>query len=154
VAHGAAAVIGTETSVTDRYATRVFAQLYTNLAQAHIPDVVGGLSQARREVQQDLAAATDPRDQAVAGLDVWAVVTVLAGSGSTVVFDTRTRTTPKLGTVEPARRRIKGLTARDPGEFVGRRTEQRASAAVVYRRHAWGGVARDRRGRRPPWPRR
>src|SRR5262249_59499167 len=40
LAHGAAAVIGTETAVTDRYATRGFARVYTELAHAAAPDLL------------------------------------------------------------------------------------------------------------------
>jgi tetratricopeptide (TPR) repeat protein len=123
VAHGAAAVVATETSVTDRYATQVFARLYADLAQAARPDVIAALAQARRVVQDDLATSTDPRDRAVSGLDEWGVVTVLAG-GPTVVFDPAT-TPPSTAQVQPATRSIAGLIARDPGEFVGRRAEQR-----------------------------
>jgi hypothetical protein len=42
-ARGAAAVIATETSITDRYATRLLARIYGALAQASDPDVVGAL---------------------------------------------------------------------------------------------------------------
>lgn len=123
VAHGAAAVVATETSVTDRYATQVLARLYADLAQAARPDVVAALAQARRVVQDDLATSTDPRDRAVSGLDEWGVVTVLAG-GPTVLFDPAA-TPPTAPEVQPATRSIGGLIARDPGEFVGRRAEQR-----------------------------
>src|SRR5262249_25682521 len=53
VGHGAAAVIGTEAAVTDRYATRLFARVYSELAQSPDPDVVAALAQARRAVQTE-----------------------------------------------------------------------------------------------------
>ncbi|MBK6872786.1 MAG: tetratricopeptide repeat protein [Kineosporiaceae bacterium] len=125
-AHGAAAVIGTETSVTDRYATRVFAQVYRELAHAAVPDLVAALAQARRVVQDQLASSADPRDQAVSGVDERGVVSVLAGAGALRVFDAAAAVAPfTLGAAEPAGREVAGLLARDPGDFVGRRPEQR-----------------------------
>ena len=59
---GAAAVIATETSVTDTYATRLLARVYGALAQASDPDVVAALAQARRQVQAELETSPDPRD--------------------------------------------------------------------------------------------
>ena len=128
VARGASAVVGAETSVTDRYATRVYSRAYAELAQAPAPDVLAAVAQARRVVQDQLAAAGDPRDQAVSGLDEWATVTVLA-AGPTLVFDPAT-CSPTVRP-EPATRSIAGLTARDPGEFVGRRVEQRDLPALL-----------------------
>ena len=52
--HGAAAVIATETSVTDIYATRLLARVYAALAAQHDPDVITALAEARREVQAEL----------------------------------------------------------------------------------------------------
>ena len=80
---GATAVIATETSITDTYATRLLARVYGTLAQAGDPDVVAALSQARRQVQTDLEASPDPRDRLLAGLGEWTAVTVLAASGPT-----------------------------------------------------------------------
>src|SRR5262249_58111642 len=82
LAHGAATVIGTETAVTDRYATRVFARVYTELARAAAPDVVAALAQARRALHEEVAGSVNPRDKAIAGLEEWASVTVLAPAGS------------------------------------------------------------------------
>lgn len=133
LARGAAAVIGTETSVTDRYATRVFARVYNELTHAPTPDVVAAVAQARRAVQGELVTATNPRDQAIAGLDEWGILTVLSAAGSTIVYDPRT--TPvgaaASGPAQPAGRSFAGLLARDPGEFVGRRIEQRSLPAVL-----------------------
>jgi tetratricopeptide (TPR) repeat protein len=125
VAHGAVAVVGTETSVTDRYATRVFAQVYTELAHAHAPDVVAAVGQARRRVQGQLATAADPRDRAVAGLQEWATVTALSGAPDAVVLDPEAPRWVAWGAGERGARQIRGLLARDPGVFVGRRAEQR-----------------------------
>lgn len=125
-AHGAAAVIGAETSVTDRYATQVFAQVYRELAHAAVPDLVAALAQARRAVHDQLASSSDPRDQAVSGFDEWAVVSVVTSAGALRVFDAAAPVAPfTLGAAEPAGREIAGLLARDPGDFVGRRPEQR-----------------------------
>jgi CHAT domain-containing protein len=59
---GVAAVIATETSITDTYATRLLARVYGTLAQASNPDAVSALSQARRQVQAELEASPDERD--------------------------------------------------------------------------------------------
>ena len=56
--HGASAVIGTETSVTDIYATRLLARMYGALARSHAPDAVAALAAARREVQTELETST------------------------------------------------------------------------------------------------
>ena len=79
-ARGAAAVIGTETSVTDIYATRLFARLYGTLAASRTPDVIAALADARREVQRELEASPDRRDNQLGRLGEWAVVTVLAAA--------------------------------------------------------------------------
>jgi CHAT domain/Trypsin-like peptidase domain len=154
VAAGAPVVIGTETSVTDRYATRVFAAVYAELARSPHPDPVAALSRARRVTQDLFAASTDPRDQAVSGLDEWAVVTVLASAPATVLFDpAKVRVAaPVLGGVAPAFRRVGPLVGLEPGLFVGRRVEQRmlpraltgldpASAAGVVV-HGIGGIGK------------
>ncbi|MGP0023217.1 MAG: CHAT domain-containing protein, partial [Streptosporangiaceae bacterium] len=119
---GAAAVIATETSITDTYATRLMARLYGTLAQSGSPDVVAALADARREVQAELAASSDKRDTELATLGEWAAVTVLAASGSVTVVDPD-RTRPAVR--QPARPRIAGLAGRDDWYFVGRRREQR-----------------------------
>ena len=84
---GASAVIGTETAVTDVYATRVFARIYEELAQAEVPEVITAVAQARRTVQQQLTDSPDLRDQQLARLGEWAVLTVLAAAGSVTVID-------------------------------------------------------------------
>jgi tetratricopeptide (TPR) repeat protein len=125
LAHGAAAVVGTETSITDRYATRVFARLYGELTQN--PDVVAAAARARQVVQGELAGSPDPRDQVVGGLDEWAVLTIHAPTPTVRVLDPGVAAgpVPQLA----GRRTFAGLLARDPGEFVGRRTEQRTLPA-------------------------
>ena len=84
---GAAAVIATETSITDTYATRLLARVYGALAQASDPDVVAALADARRQVQAELETSPDRRDTELAGLGEWAAVTVLAAAGSVPVLD-------------------------------------------------------------------
>ena len=121
-ARGAVAVIATETSITDTYATRLLARVYGTLAQASDPDVVGALSEARRQVQAELETSPDKRDNELAGLGEWAAVTVLAASGSVPVLDPG-RTAPAVA--QPSRPRIAGLAAREDWYFVGRRREQR-----------------------------
>ena len=119
---GAAAVIATETSITDTYATKLLARLYGTLTGASDPDVVGALAQARRQVQAELKTSPSRRDAALAGLGEWVAVTVLAATGSGPVLDP--------GHIAPAvpqsfRPLIAGLAGREDWYFVGRRPEQR-----------------------------
>ena len=118
---GACAVIGTETSVTDVYATRLFARLYGRLAQSASPDVIAALADARREVQRELETSTNRRDQELAALGEWAIVTVLAAAPEVAVLDAD-HTRP--GVPSPDTPSIEGLAARGPWYFVGRRAEQ------------------------------
>ena len=119
---GAAAVIATETSITDSYATRLLARVYGALAQASEPDVVSALAEARRQVQTELQTSPDARENKLAGLGEWAAVTVLAAAGSVPVLDPG-RTAPR--TRQPSRPTIAGLAGREDWYFVGRRREQR-----------------------------
>jgi hypothetical protein len=119
---GAAAVIATETSITDTYATRLLARVYGTLARAGDPDIVAALSDARREVQAELETSPDARDNQLAGLGESAAVTVLAAAGSVPVLDPEHTAWAAPG---PARPRIAGLPGREDWYFVGRRSEQR-----------------------------
>ena len=118
---GASVVIATETSVSDRYATRVFSRVYGHLAGASTPDPLTAVADARREVQRELAASHLVKDKELACFDEWATLAVLAPHGSLRLFDP--------ATTEPIRARpapsVGSLLARAPGEFVGRRPEQR-----------------------------
>ena len=96
LARGAAAVIGTETAVTDVYATRVFARIYAALAAADTPDVITAVADARRIVQRELSESADDRDRQLAQLGEWAVLTVLGATGTARLID------PTLLAVEPA----------------------------------------------------
>jgi tetratricopeptide (TPR) repeat protein len=121
-AHGAAAVIATETSITDTYATRLLARLYGTLARSGDADVVSALSAARRDVQAELETSPDPRDNQLAALGEWAAVTVLAADGSLPVLDPHQAA---AAVSQPSRPQIAGLAGRDDWYFVGRRPEQR-----------------------------
>ena len=120
---GAAAVIATETSITDTYATRLLARVYGALARSREADVVAALSAARRDVQAELETSPDPRDHELAKLEEWAAVTVLAATGSVPVLDPG-RTVPTVP--QPSRPQIAGLARREDWYFVGRRGEQRS----------------------------
>jgi CHAT domain/Trypsin-like peptidase domain len=121
-ARGATAVIATETSVTDTYATRLLARVYGALARTRDPDIIAALAEARREVQAELETSPDARDNELAGLGEWAAVTVLAGSGSVPVLDMEHAHRAVPG---PSRPRIAGLAGREDWYLVGRRREQR-----------------------------
>ena len=123
---GAAAVIATETSITDIYATRLLAQVYGALAAARDPDIIVALAEARREVQAGLQTSPGPREALLAGLGEWVAVTVLAGAGSVpVLAPARTVGAPGL-----SRPRIAG--AGRAGGLVFRRAA--AGAAPLARR--------------------
>lgn len=110
IERGASVVIGTRRSVTDRYATSLFARVYQELAQDREPDVVGAVARARRVVQRQLPKCEE-----------WSAVTVLAGAGAIRVFDPAVVEEVPV----PSRRLAAGLLPRDVGDFVGRRREQR-----------------------------
>ncbi len=126
IARGARAVIGTETAVTDVYATRVFARVYAELTDTDTADIVAAVAQARRVVQQQLSGSPDRRDQHLAALGEWAVLTVLTAAGTVGVLDPAAPPTiPARGSTSAGTGLAGGLLARDTGEFVGRRRAQR-----------------------------
>lgn len=75
IENGVTSVVGTQTSVTDRFSTLFFAQLYGHLA-ASSPDVARATADARRAVQARLSGAAEPRERRIALLDEWAIVTL------------------------------------------------------------------------------
>lgn len=122
--HGASAVVATETSVTDRYATALFSRVYQELAQNPVPDIVSAVCEVRRLVQRQLVGSERPRDAQLAGLDEWATVTILSGTPKNVVFD------PLTHEAVPRRTQfvLPNSGARNIGDFVGRRHEKRELA--------------------------
>jgi tetratricopeptide (TPR) repeat protein len=142
---GVGAIVATQTSVTDVYATRLFARVYAELAGSRSPDVVAAVARARRTVQQELAGDSQPVAQLVAGMDEWSVVSVLAAAPSVTVVDSdappvaRVESVPDLGE----------LLARPVGQFVGRRHAQRtlpqqlaAEAVSGALLHGIGGIGK------------
>ncbi|MEV0154263.1 CHAT domain-containing protein [Micromonospora sp. NPDC050686] len=119
LASGAAAVIATQTAITDIYATRAFARIYDLLASTADADAVAAVTEARTAVQRELARVDD-RDHRLAELDEWAVLSLSAGSGSVPLLDP---TSPQLDSSPPEARA--GVLRRETGEVVGRRWEQR-----------------------------
>ncbi|MGI5241594.1 tetratricopeptide repeat protein [Dactylosporangium sp. CA-139066] len=127
-AHGACAVIGTQTSVTDRYATLLFARVYAELAGSPGADVVQAVADARRMVQQELLSASSPVSRRLAGMDEWGVVTLQASAGAVPVVDDGL---PAVA-VPAARPAAWGpVEARPVGQFVGRRALQRRLPSVL-----------------------
>ena len=122
-ARGAAAVIGTETSVTDLYATRLFARLYGALAASRAPDVIAALAGARREVQRELEASPDRRDNELGGAGRMGGRDGPGWVSRRAPSWTRMRTRADVRAPEPPR--IAGLAGRGEWYFVGRRAEQR-----------------------------
>ena len=143
---GAAAVIATETSITDLYATRVFARIYGRLAESAKPEVAAAVSDARRLVQGELTASGNPLEQRVATLDEWATLTVLCAQPALELIDP---TAQSPAPHPPQRAAVPGLILRPIGEFVGRRREQRSwprellnsgTAGLVL--HGIGGIGK------------
>ena len=122
IGRGASAVIASETSLTDIYATRVFARIYGRLADARTPDAVGAACDARRLVQRELSSASDERDRQLGELNEWAALSVVATSGSIPILDPDTTVQPPP---PPPSLAIGPVAARAIGDFVGRRREQR-----------------------------
>jgi len=143
---GASVVIASETSVTDRYATRVLARIYERLAESSEPDVVAAVCDARRTVQAELDTSPDERDRVLGSMGEWAVLSVLAPEGSVPIFD------PSVtAALPPAAQRVTigAITARAVGDFVGRRGEQRRWPADLLAEqrsgmvmHGIGGVGK------------
>ncbi|MEU4424117.1 tetratricopeptide repeat protein [Actinoplanes sp. NPDC024001] len=120
-AAGASAVIGIQTSVTDRYATKLFARLYAELASRPGVNLINAVADARRMVQRELAGSNRPIESLLAALDEWSVVTVLAAQPEVIVVDAATRNRMPPPCPVP----VGGILARPAGQFVGRRSEQR-----------------------------
>ncbi|WSG47466.1 tetratricopeptide repeat protein [Dactylosporangium sp. NBC_01737] len=144
LARGAGVVIATETSISDVYATRVFARVYGRLAADPAADVVAAVADARAAVQVELERSADDRDRRLAGFQEWSTVSVYAPSGSVPVIDPDAPPAPVSG-----RRIGTGILRREVGEVVGRRREQREwPAALLSGRtagiviHGLGGVGK------------
>ncbi|MCX4094474.1 tetratricopeptide repeat protein [Nocardia sp. alder85J] len=131
LAHGASVVIATETTVTDRYATALFARVYQDLAHQPVPDVVAAVTAARRTIHRQWSTSPSPRDTLLAGLDEWSVVTVLAAQPTVTVYDPAVRDTAGNPAPAVAGPVVSGLVQRDTGDFVGRRRELRTLPAVL-----------------------
>jgi len=124
VSSGAPAVIGTETSVSDRYATLVFARVYAELAKAtEQPDPATALAAARRQVLRACENSERSRDRHEQVLSGWSVVTIQAASSREVLFDP-TAARPSRNDSSPVVSEVGDLPALSPGSFVGRRREQ------------------------------
>ena len=123
VSSGAPAVIGMETSVSDRYATLVFARVYAELAKATNPDPATALAAARREILQACENSERSRDRGEQVLSGWSVVTVHAALSRETLFDPTTVRPSRNGS-SPVVPEVGDLPALRPGSFVGRRREQ------------------------------
>ncbi|MFI5914033.1 CHAT domain-containing protein [Dactylosporangium sp. NPDC051541] len=127
-ARGVCAVIGTQTSVSDRYATLLFAKVYAELAASPDPDVVRAVGNARRLVQEELAVGGDRLTQTLAGMDEWGVVTVSANAPHVKIIDHRQTRIPAPTVRGTQWGQVAGRPA---GQFVGRRALQRDLPAVL-----------------------
>ncbi|MCX4094506.1 tetratricopeptide repeat protein [Nocardia sp. alder85J] len=128
--HGASVVIATETTVTDRYATSLFARVYQDLANQPVPDVVAAVTTARRTIHRQWSASPNPRDHLLAGLDEWSVVTVLTARPTVTVYDPAMPDTGDRHALSAAKT-VPGLVQRETGDFVGRRRELRTLPDVL-----------------------
>ncbi|ROO59052.1 CHAT domain-containing protein [Micromonospora sp. Llam0] len=114
---GVPAVVATQGTLSDRFSTHFFAQVYAELAKASHPDLVAAIAVARRSVQETLQAATNPVDRVVAGLDEWSVVSLLCGEPVVAPLSEGASTTAPGS-------RVYG-TDQTNDRFVGRRWELR-----------------------------
>ena len=123
VSSGAPAVIGTETSVSDRYATLVFARVYAELAKTAEPDPATALAAARREVLRACESSERSRDRHEQVLSGWSVVTIQAASSRETLFDPEA---VRSGQRAPSKAipMLGKIPALKVGSFVGRRREQ------------------------------
>ena len=124
VSSGAPAVIGTETSVSDRYATLVFARVYAELTKAtEQPDPATALAAARRQVLQACESSERSRDRHEQVLSGWSVVTIQAASSREALFDPEA---VRSGQRAPSKAipMLGKIPALKVGSFVGRRREQ------------------------------
>ncbi|WP_155946801.1 tetratricopeptide repeat protein [Mycobacterium sp. URHD0025] len=114
--NGVPAVVATETSVTDTYATAFFSTLYRELARSEVPDLVSAVADARRSTQNRIRTNSRMGDSRLADLDEWSVVTVRTPSPRFELYG-RTHTDSQA--------RTGASRGRVVGNFVGRRAEQR-----------------------------
>lgn len=123
VSSGAPAVIGTETSVSDRYATLVFARVYAELAKVTKPDPATALAAARRQVLRACENSERSRDRHEQVLSGWSVVTIQAASSREALFDPEA---VRSGQRAPSKAipMLGKIPALKVGSFVGRRREQ------------------------------
>ncbi|WP_311472498.1 tetratricopeptide repeat protein [uncultured Actinomyces sp.] len=123
VSSGAPAVIGTETSVSDRYATLVFARVYAELAKVTEPDPATALAAARRQVLRACENSERSRDRGEQVLSGWSVVTIQAASSREALFDPEA---VRSGQRAPSKAipMLGKIPALKVGSFVGRRREQ------------------------------
>ena len=124
VSSGAPAVIGTETSVSDRYATLVFARVYAELAKATgQPDPATALAAARRQVLRACENSERSRDRHEQVLSGWSVVTIQATPSREALFDPEA---VRSGQRAPSKAipMLGKIPALKVGSFVGRRREQ------------------------------
>jgi tetratricopeptide (TPR) repeat protein len=128
VAAGVPVVVGAESSVTDRFITLFFSELYGALAESS-PDVLGAAAAARRRAYARLRTATEPLERGIAALNEWMVVTVEAADATSW---------PAVGIGHSPSAAARGLPERHAGgaprpDFVGRRAEQRKIMRLLPR---------------------
>jgi CHAT domain len=111
VERGPVAVIATEASITDVYATRFFARTYNQLASSPAPDVLAAVSEARRAVQRELERSPEARDQQLALLDEWATVSVLCAGPVCLEVDPTAGAAPSRAGYEMAIGEVHALAA-------------------------------------------
>ena len=145
--HGAKAVVATETSVTDRYATELASHLYKSLADGGI-DVAAATAGARRAVQRNWLVAKDDRTKHLAALNEWSTVTLYTKEQPAFALRAGAPDDP-LGDQRQMSQSIGGITGRNVWDLVGRRTARRqwpheilgsAYAGMVI--HGIGGVGK------------
>lgn len=129
IEHGVPAVLATETSVTDSYASSLFTEFYGQLSTATHPDAVAILAAARRDVQRRIEAVPRSSDLRRAGSHEWAAVTLVASNPVVLVFDPDRHKVPE----EVRQKPIGGLPPRNRGDLIERRSEIRTLLSELRR---------------------
>lgn len=123
---GIPAVLAMRSSVTDRYATQLTAELYRMLATAEWPDILAAVSQARRRLEM-----TRRRDAPRSPAE-WSTPVLFLRTHGTSAFPLFDPQMPAELPPRPRQTRLAdGVVVRRVGDFVGRRWDQRVLLAAL-----------------------
>jgi len=127
VRHGADRVVAMQTSVTDRYATRLAREIYETLASDPGVSVAAALAEARRRTEGDRLAAQ--RAGGAPQPPEYGVATLLAGDGDPPLRDPAVEQVPLARpTKAPSGTAVRELRI---GDLIGRRRQLRTALTVL-----------------------